>query len=97
VRVDTVDLMVRATYQGPDVVELTPLRAAIDLIQAVQQVKAALPGSAVSAKVTCGPVGAKVLLADVGTTFTCTVSLNGNSGSLTYRVLDVDGHVQKVT
>jgi hypothetical protein len=97
VRVDAVDVTVRATYTGPDAVTLTPTRAAIDLVRAVEDVKARLPASAADSTVTCGPPGAKILLTDPGRTFTCSVQLDGTRRTSTFRVLDVDGHVQEVT
>ena len=97
VHVDTIDLAVRATYTGPDAVTLMPERAAIDLVRAVQDVKARLPASAADATVICGPPGAKILVTDPGSTFTCSVAIDGARRTATFRVLDVDGKVEEVT
>jgi len=96
VHVDTVDLPVRATYNGPDAVTLTPERAAIDLVLAVEEVKARLPTSAADSEVTCGPAGAKVLVTDPGQTFDCSVVIDGKTRTATFRVLDVEGKVEEI-
>lgn len=95
VHVDTVELTVQATYNGPDAVTLVPTRAAIDLVRAVQDVKARLPTGA-GGDVTCGPAGSKVLVVDPGATFTCAYTFAGATKIVTFRVLDVDGNVREV-
>ena len=96
VHVDTVDLTVQATYNGPDAVTLLPTRAAIDLVRAVQDVKARLPAGA-GTDVACGPTGSKVLVLDPGATFTCTYTFAAAAKIVTFRVLDVDGNVKEVS
>ena len=95
VHVDTVDLTVRATYNGPDAVTLMPTRAAIDLVRAVQDVKARLPAGA-GTDVTCGPPGSKVLILEPGATFTCSYTFAGAAKFVTFRVLDIDGNVEEM-